>query len=214
MCYHNYTQYSGCGHFGEAPERYTLCNPVYAEVYAKRGPSSPLPVPPEEYFKQPMRRSTTKRKTRFFSMSNVLERSGTTKSFSSRRAVSGPENGGGSRDSRSSFAEGRSGISILEHELKEAAQRCPNIQDKTQVGNNAPGQVCEECRKWIDSLRIMLKTYEEGKGVRGTKAFEEFLKDRPGPKEIADLLGLWPPPRPNLAVTRRDEDELYDMRPV
>lgn len=39
-------------------------------------------------------------------------------------------------------------------------------------------RVCKECERWIEEMRFMVGRWEKTGSVRGTRAFEEFLKER------------------------------------
>lgn len=36
--------------------------------------------------------------------------------------------------------------------------------------------VCKDCARWIESMRTMIKFYDKNGSIRGTAAFEKFLK--------------------------------------
>lgn len=83
MCYHNYTQYSGCGHHDELrPSRYTLCPSAYALLLANRGPQStpPNPPPQQDYFSPtPPSRGTATRSRSFFGLVRANTETGTSR---------------------------------------------------------------------------------------------------------------------------------------
>ena len=39
-------------------------------------------------------------------------------------------------------------------------------------------RVCKECERWIREMQFMIARWEKTGSVRGTSAFEEFLKER------------------------------------
>ncbi|KAJ4351752.1 uncharacterized protein N0V89_007095 [Didymosphaeria variabile] len=175
MCWHNYTQHSGCGHQGEVhDERYTLCDLAYTALLSKRGPSPPQDF---NFFPQAPKRANTTISRLFPSLS----RSDTAASTCSRRTVSGPESVGSNR------ASTMSGVSsqFPDHEMLPAAETCPNLETRVRVSNK-PGQVCKECAKWIEHMQNMIEGYNKGRGVRGTAAFKEFLEER---REYKERLG-------------------------
>ncbi|KAF2645913.1 hypothetical protein P280DRAFT_465651 [Massarina eburnea CBS 473.64] len=191
MCFKNYTQHPGCGHYGETyHNHYTPCLTVFATLSASRGPSSPPLSPPAE-FSVPS--ASTKQK-RFFSMSNMLQRSNTSASSSSRRTVSGPE----ARTSTSSFVPDglANDVGIPDHELITAASACPGLRIRTQVSKGPGGRVCKECAQWLEYMRSMLDGYDKGRGVRGTPAFNMFLEHTRESRAMMDMLGLLPTPGP------------------
>ncbi|KAF2268698.1 hypothetical protein CC78DRAFT_529698 [Lojkania enalia] len=174
MCFHNYTQHNGCGHIGEVHDcPWALCADAEKRLAEYRGtttlPSPPL-SPPTMSFPLQKRRSTTKR---FFSF-NTPSRHTSSASTSSRRTVSQPPNSL-SRASTSSFADSGNG-GIADHELEAVKCRGEKIERRTMVSNEM--QVCKECKKWIREMRFMIERFDKTGNIRGTKAFEEFLKDR------------------------------------
>lgn len=218
MCYHNYTQHSGCGHYGEVyTNRYTVCPTVYAQLSSKRGPSSPPLNPPPEFMPPPPppKRSSTvlvkDKSRRFFSVGAVLSRSSTSASVPSRRAVSGPEQPV-SRTSTSSSIDYNNELGVPDHELAAAAEACPDLRTQTKVCTD-PGQVCRECLRWIEPLRMMLRNYDQRKGIRGTEAFREFLMNRPACEDVAQRLG-YPVRMEPRAPLRIEGDALQHMRPI
>jgi hypothetical protein len=38
--------------------------------------------------------------------------------------------------------------------------------------------VCKECKRWIREMRFVIERFEKTGSVKGTKAFEEFLRFR------------------------------------
>ncbi|KAF1948928.1 hypothetical protein CC80DRAFT_485441 [Byssothecium circinans] len=209
MCFQNYTQHSGCGHYSETyHNHFTPCTTAFAILSSSRGPSSPPLSPPPEFF-PPSSTSTLKRsgtttsskQRRFFSLSNMLQRSNTTatapSTSSSRRAVSGPEPGV-SRTSTSSFtAQGlNNDFGIPDHELIATASACPELKKRTLVSSGGGGQVCKGCARWLGHMRSMLEGYDKGRGIRGTPAFKRFLEDTEVARETAHMLGFFPAPGP------------------
>lgn len=69
------------------------------------------------------------------------------------------------------------------------ASSCPELTSRTLVSSSA-GQVCKECRVWIDAMRSMIEGYDKGRGVRGTPAFKEFLMEREEARQVEFELGL------------------------
>lgn len=177
MCYHNYTQHNGCSHLGEShTQPWTLCPEAEARLTQLRGPMSP-PLSPASAFPQPQRTASTSSSSRigkrFASFSATLSRSSTTASLSSnRRAVSGPSP---SRASTSSYISAGGGEwGIPDHQLE--AVKCKQPERRTQVSSEM--DVCKECAKWIREMRFLLERYEKTGVVKGTRAFEEFLRTR------------------------------------
>lgn len=191
MCYHNYTQHSGCGHIGEARNQpWTLCDLAKQRLAVLRGPMSPPLSPPASSFQPPKRHSSTTSSTsklskRFASLGASISRSKTTSS-TSRRAVSGPEP---SRNSTSSFLSSSSGFEegIPDHQLE--AVKCANPERRTCVTSGLGMDVCKRCRKWIQEMRFMIDRFDKTGNIKGTSAFEEFLKSRG--EEGTDGLYRW-----------------------
>ncbi|KAK7188028.1 hypothetical protein PSPO01_05722 [Paraphaeosphaeria sporulosa] len=176
---------------------------------SKRGPSSPPIAPPQDFtfFPQAPKRSNTTRSRRFFGLS----RSSTTASTSSRRAASGPESLGLNRASTTSGTSNQ----FPDHEMLPVVQACPALRTRTVVSQSADqGQVCSECKKWIEHMRNMILGYDKRRGIRGNAAFKEFLDDRRECRAIAEDLGFGESSRTLGDGMRRDSgDELYGMRP-
>ncbi|CAI6227484.1 unnamed protein product [Periconia digitata] len=204
MCFRNYTQHSGCGHYGETYQNsYTPCETAFQTILATRGPSSPPLSPPAEFFNpsrpasysgsgppQVKRSGTaTAKSKRFFSMSNMLQRSNTATS-TSRRAVSDSTSSYPALSSSNGNGNGwLNDFGIPDHELNHVASTCPGLTSRTIVSSSG-GQVCKECKAWIELMRSMIEGYDKGRGVRGTPAFKEFLKEREEAKEVQMELGL------------------------
>ncbi|KAF2027654.1 hypothetical protein EK21DRAFT_91307 [Setomelanomma holmii] len=176
MCFHNYTQHNGCGHIGESHTHpWTLCNAALQRLNDLRGPNSPPLSPPVATFQPPKRTSSTRR---FFSLSHALSRSNTTASTSSRRTASGPP--GTPRDSTSSHGSYTPAMASMalnyatlpDHQL--VAVRCTNSTRRTHVSREM--DVCKVCKRWVDDMRSMLGRYDKTGSIRGTAAFEKFLK--------------------------------------
>ncbi|KAF2182473.1 hypothetical protein K469DRAFT_233931 [Zopfia rhizophila CBS 207.26] len=182
MCYHNYTCHNGCGHIGESHiSPITLCADAEQRLALRRGPMSPpLPTspPPKNTFPfpPPKHRPTSKLHKRIASFSASISRTTSSASMaSSRRAVSGP-----SRTSTSSFASSGAELGIADHELE--AVKCERPQKRSLVSNGM--DVCKECGKWVREMRFMLERFDKTGSVRGTGAFEEFLKGRANNEQI------------------------------
>ncbi|KAF2682202.1 hypothetical protein K458DRAFT_391232 [Lentithecium fluviatile CBS 122367] len=195
MCYKNYTQHSGCGHYGPLTNNpYTPCEPAFQSLLSTRGPSSPPLSPPAEFF-PPSRSNTTASKRsskRFFSMSGVLQRSSSTATSSSRRAVTGPDSTSNSRSNGSRNGQaGGNDLGIPDHELTATCASCPTLKSRTIVSPHASlGQVCQTCVKWLEAMRSMLGGYDKGRGIKGTPAFKEFLESREECVGVAVELGF------------------------
>ncbi|KAH7088787.1 hypothetical protein FB567DRAFT_318216 [Paraphoma chrysanthemicola] len=178
MCFHNYTQHNGCGHLGESHTHpWTLCDAALQRLNGLRGPNSPPLSSPVQNFQPPKRASSTRR---FFSLSQTLSRSNTTASTSSRRTTSGPP--GTPRDSLSSHgswtpaaaapATALNYDTLPDHQL--LAVRCSNPTRRTHVSREM--DVCKVCKGWVNDMRSMLVRYDKTGSIRGTTAFEKFLK--------------------------------------
>ncbi|KAH7395302.1 hypothetical protein DE146DRAFT_659740 [Phaeosphaeria sp. MPI-PUGE-AT-0046c] len=168
MCLHNYTTHNGCGHVAESHTRpWTLCDAAMHRLNGLRGPNSPPMSPPISSFAPPKRTSSTRR---FFSLS----RSNTS---ASRRTISGPPGPVTPRDSMSS---GGSYIATLtldyatlpDHQLN--AVRCTQPMKSTHVSREM--DVCKTCKRGLNDMRSMLARYDKTGSVKGTSAFDKFLK--------------------------------------
>ncbi|EAT83949.2 hypothetical protein HBH56_157770 [Parastagonospora nodorum] len=172
MCYHNYTSHNGCGHLGESHKQpWTLCPKAIARLNEHRGgPSSPpLSPPATDAFAAPPKRSSSVRG--FFSLS----RSNTT---ASRRTISGSSIGT-ARDSSSSNGSYTYAPSVElnyanlpDHQL--AAAKCAQPIKRTHVSREM--DVCKICKRWISDMRSMIIRYDKTGSIRGTVAFDKFLK--------------------------------------
>ncbi|KAF1992715.1 hypothetical protein P154DRAFT_528265 [Amniculicola lignicola CBS 123094] len=176
MCYHNYTQHSGCGHLGEChTQGWTLCAQAERRLADYRGPMSPPLSPPEYNMGPPPKRNSTsaaKFTKRMFSFPTNLARHASSTTQSSRRAVSGPSI---SRASTSSYVS-TNDAGIRDHEWEVAKCKGDDVTRRTMVSSEM--EVCKECMRWIKEMRFMIERYEKTGSVRGTGAFEEFLKWR------------------------------------
>ncbi|KAF2729750.1 hypothetical protein EJ04DRAFT_555904 [Polyplosphaeria fusca] len=176
MCYHNYTSHPGCGHLSESPSHpWTLCAPALDRLSALRGPSSP-PLVPLQFTPAtglPKRQSTISRLRKGF-----IERAAASMKEGGRRSVSDPAPGFSfSRSSTmSNISTADTGPSWTDAEIK--AVKCAVPKARGVVGGSGLGTVCQECRVWIERMRDMILGFDGGKGVRGTGAYEEFLRAR------------------------------------
>ncbi|OAG20287.1 hypothetical protein CC77DRAFT_900024, partial [Alternaria alternata] len=176
MCYHNYSQHNGCGHIGESHTHpWTLCDTAIETLNRIRGPNSPPVSPPAVNFASPPKRSSSTR--RFFSLSGQLSRSSTNASINSRRAVSGPSGATTPRTSDSSAGSYNCTTTLdystlPDHQL--AAVRCEVPVKRTHVSREMV--VCKDCAREIGHMRNMIRTYDKTGSIRGTIAFEKFLK--------------------------------------
>ncbi|RMZ72662.1 heme binding [Pyrenophora seminiperda CCB06] len=158
MCYHNYSQHNGCGHIGESHNHpWTLCDAAVQRLNDLRGPGSPPVSPPATNFHAPPKRTSSTR--RFFSLSGQLSRSSTSASLSSsRRGTSGP--------SALDYS------TLPDHQL--VAVKCDAPVKRTHVSRDMA--VCKDCARWITQMRHMIQRYDKTGSIRGTSAFEKFLK--------------------------------------
>ncbi|KAF2496662.1 hypothetical protein BU16DRAFT_525815 [Lophium mytilinum] len=162
MCYLNITIHNGCGH--RAPsvsDPYTLCNEALvrlAEATGNIADSMPPPPPPRP------KRTSTSISGRFTSL-KALGRTSSTSSTISKRSVSDSV----TSPISSSFAWKASPSSAI-------AARCetPEVRERVNSGMD----VCEECRRWVEEMRFLVKRYDQSGSVKGCKAFDEFLRDR------------------------------------
>ncbi|KAF2248970.1 hypothetical protein BU26DRAFT_309303 [Trematosphaeria pertusa] len=192
MCWHNYTQHSGCGHIGECygHNKFQPCDAAWQRLAAQRGPSSPPPIPQHITFplgpppKPASKGSLIKRP--FRSMSNSVKRSPTTASTTSTRSASNPTESI-PRSSTSSFsATGGLVWGMSDHEWE--MYQCTPLTERVIV-SSGKSTLCPECKKWVDEMRDMLFRLEKSNSVMGTAAFREFLRDREEPRAIARKLG-------------------------
>jgi hypothetical protein len=128
---------------------------------------SPPLSPATPTYAPPKRTSSTRR---FFSLS----RSNTAVS---RRTLSG--GAGTPRDSLQSHGSYSPALSatldyatLPDHQL--LAVKCAHPVKSTHVSREM--DVCKTCRRWIDDMRYMLGRYDKTGNIRGTGAFERFLK--------------------------------------
>jgi hypothetical protein len=61
---------------------------------------------------------------------------------------------------------------LPDHQL--AAVKCADPIKRTHVSRGMV--VCKDCEKWIGQMRSMIQRYDKTGSVRGTSAFEKFLK--------------------------------------
>ncbi|KAF1937595.1 hypothetical protein EJ02DRAFT_458599 [Clathrospora elynae] len=176
MCFHNYSQHNGCGHIGESHTHpWTLCDIALQRLNNLRGPSSPPLSPPISNFAaQPKRTASTRR---FFSLSGTLSRSSTNASYVSRRATSGPTGAATPRSSNSSYGPytpttALDYSTLPDHQL--VAVKCAVPIKRTHVSREMV--VCKDCVRWIGQMRNMIERYDKTGSIRGTGAFEKFLK--------------------------------------
>ncbi|KAF2277299.1 uncharacterized protein EI97DRAFT_466191 [Westerdykella ornata] len=186
MCYHNYTQHNGCGHIGERHSSpWKLCAEAERRLVELRGPSAIMSPPLDRANSTPFfsqSRNPGKLSKRFASFS--LSRSGTTASSSSatRRALSGPVSPvSSSRTSTSSRFSSLgenvvSGHGIPDHQFEAVRCKGDAVEVRTTVTSDM--EVCKECKIWIGEMRFMIERYEKTGTIKGTMAFEEFLKWR------------------------------------
>lgn len=116
----------------------------------------------------PVKRSASTR--RFFSLSQTISRSAST---ASRRAVS-PD----SSAEASYFSPTSESVKVLDyatlpdHQL--TAVRCADPTKRSQISREM--NVCKECKRWIGDMRNMIERYDKTGSIRGTSAFEVFLR--------------------------------------
>ena len=161
MCHHNFVQHNGCGHIGEAHDTpWTLCGAALARLSALRGPSSP-PLSPS--FAPPKRTPSTRR---FLSLSRTLSRSASTASRPARAASPAGED---------YFAAPMVDYAALPpHEV--LAAKCAVPTKRTRVSSEM--NVCKECLRWIADMRSLVQRFDKTGSIKGTAAFEAFLKGR------------------------------------
>jgi hypothetical protein len=186
MCHHNFVQHNGCGHIGESHSApWTLCASALARLSALRGPNSP-PLSPAAG--APPKRTPSTR--RFLSLSRTLSRSAS---------------GAGARpvqvaSSRSSMMSGAGSVgeeyfgapemeidtaSVPAHQVQ--AVKCAAPTKRTRVSSEM--KVCKECARWIADMRSLVQRFDKTGSVKGTAAFEAFLKGRGegGGEDAGDL---------------------------
>ena len=117
----------------------------------------------------PVKRSASTR--RFFSLSQTISRSTST---ASRRTVSSLDD---ARDSSTYFspvepANALNYATLPDHQLN--AVRCGDPTKRTQISREM--NVCKECKRWIGDMRSMIERYDKTGSIRGTVAFEAFLR--------------------------------------
>ncbi|KAL5412276.1 hypothetical protein PMIN04_009925 [Paraphaeosphaeria minitans] len=180
MCYANFTQHSGCGHIGESSTQLvTLCDEAIQRLYSLRGPNSPSissPTQPTSFFPPP-KCSASKR--RFLSLSQTLSR---TSSIAPRFSRSSGSTSVDGRSAPRSAAASFSPITTVAADIDYAnlpvhqlnAVKCRELISRSQVANNM--DVCPECKKALVDMRSMLERYDKTGSIRGTTAFEQFLR--------------------------------------
>jgi hypothetical protein len=176
MCFHNFTSHNGCGHVGEShTQPWTLCDDAIARLNAYRGPGSP-PISPAAVSYAPPKRSGSTR--RFFSLS----RSSTTASHQRTISETLPALSRDSTSSSGSYtpapASAVQGValnyaSLPDHQL--FAVKCEKPIKSTHVSREM--DVCKTCKRALADMRSMLARYDQTGSIRGTAAFEQFLKD-------------------------------------
>ncbi|KAF2108002.1 hypothetical protein BDV96DRAFT_588083 [Lophiotrema nucula] len=178
MCYENHTQHNGCGHIGPSHTNpWTLCITAQEKLVALRGPNSPPLSSPATnintgFFSPPKRSSTIKRS---FTLNSFLSRraSSTSKTSTSRRAVSGPAASRAST-STSSYSSSMNEWAVTDHEMREV--RCAAWECERKEIVSSEMEVCETCKAAIRQMKQMIQTYERTGVVKGTGAYELFLK--------------------------------------
>lgn len=160
---------NGCGHIGESHHQpWTLCDTAVNRLNDLRGPMSP-PLSPAAPNPAPVKRSGSTR--RFFSLSQTISRSAST---ASRRTVSSPD----PSNEASYFTPTLEPMNAInydtlpDHQLN--AVRCPEPIKKSQISREM--NVCKDCKRWIGDMRNMIERYDKTGSIRGTSAFEVFLK--------------------------------------
>jgi hypothetical protein len=63
---------------------------------------------------------------------------------------------------------------IPDYQLEAVKCRGYDVQKRTNVSSEM--EVCKECQKWIREMRFLLQRYDKTGSVKGTTAFEEFLR--------------------------------------
>jgi hypothetical protein len=120
----------------------------------------------------PVKRSGSTR--RFFSLSQQISRSAST---ASRRTISSPD----PTDANGYFSSSEPGAALNyatlpDHQLN--AVRCQNPSKRSQISREM--NVCKECKRWIGDMRNMVERYDKTGSIRGTSAFEAFLRWQEG----------------------------------
>src|SRR5690242_6912 len=161
---------NGCGHIAESHHQpWTLCNAALNRLNDLRGPMSP-PLSPAAPNPAPVKRSGSTR--RFFSLSQTISRSAST---ASRRTVSSPDPSNDTSYFLPTTAEPVNTINyatLPDHQLN--AVRCAEPTKKSQISRKM--DVCKDCKKWIGDMRTMVERYDKTGSIRGTSAFETFLR--------------------------------------
>ena len=133
-------------------------------------PAAPTPAP--------VRRSASTR--RFFSLSQTISRSTST---ASRRTLSSPDSPHDSTYfSPVEPANKLNYATLPDHQLN--AVRCAEPSKRSQISREM--NVCKECKRWIGDMRNMIDRYDKTGSIRGTAAFDAFLKWQ-GEGEEGDL---------------------------
>jgi hypothetical protein len=76
-------------------------------------------------------------------------------------------------------------MNITDHEMKEIL--CEEPERRMRVGSGGEMQICTVCRKSIEDMRFMIERFEKSGSIRGTTAFDEFLRlrgDAVGGKDV------------------------------
>jgi hypothetical protein len=60
------------------------------------------------------------------------------------------------------------------HEFETVKCKAPDVHRRTTVSSQM--EVCKECQKWIREMRFLVQRYDKTGCVKGTRAFEEFLR--------------------------------------
>lgn len=64
---------------------------------------------------------------------------------------------------------------------------CEEPEKRTRVVSGGKIKICEICRKSVEDMRFMIERFEKTGSVKGTRAFEEFLRlrgDAVGGKDV------------------------------
>lgn len=129
------------------------------------------PLSPSLPAAAPVKRSASTR--RFLSLSQTISRSAST---ASRRTTAPPQDAG---DAYFAPADPRAPLNyttLPDHQLN--AVRCHNPAKKSQISREM--DVCKACKRWIGDARRMLERYDKTGSIRGTGAFEAFLRWQDG----------------------------------